>query len=465
MKYKKVLILGFGVTGQAVARFFAKKGIKHVVTDKKDESQFDPKLLQELTDSGFTKFLFGTEHVGDITDYDLIMATPGASYKNPILAEAIEKGVEIKNDVTLFLEEWRGIGKSIGVTGSNGKSTIVSLIHNMISKSGYDSILVGNIGESPLDYLIQNPKHGTVAVLELSSYQLETFKPEHATDVAMISNLSSNHLERYDGNFQEYADAKMRIANHVTSKFIINIDNDETNKYVTPKIGDFKDNLYAVSLKTDITEAVNLGAYSDSNGNIFVKANHKIIFDPARGLKMKGQHNLYNIALSLLAFDLIGLDYTEKTEMAIREFPGLEHRIEFVSEINGVTFINDSKSTSPDATRAAIESFSSGKNVILIMGGLDKGMNFKTLAPYLEQCVKQMIILPGDAQEKIINACELANIKYELVPDMMTACEKSLELAENGEVVLLSPSTASFNLYPGGFEERGADFKRCVNNL
>jgi UDP-N-acetylmuramoylalanine--D-glutamate ligase len=350
------------------------------------------------------------------------------------------------------------------VTGSNGKSTIVTLIHQMIQASGHHSILVGNIGKSPLDYLVDEQEEGSIAVLELSSYQLESFKTEHAVDVAIISNLSSNHLDHYDGDFQKYAEAKIRIANPDKTKLIVNLDNEETGKYLGQFLKNFKNNLYPVSLKTDISEVSSDGAYTNSNGNIFIQAVHEIEFNHTKGLRVFGQHNLYNIAMSLLAFDLIGLIYNEKIEKAIRDFSGLEHRIEFVREINDVKFINDSKSTTPDSTRVAVESFSQDKNVLLIMGGVDKDMNFKVLAPYLEQYVKYLILLPGDAEQKLIDLCDLSETKYFKVSDMKDAVIKSRELSATGDIVLLSPSTASFNMFKN-FEHRGTEFKKCVNEL
>jgi UDP-N-acetylmuramoylalanine--D-glutamate ligase len=465
MKYKNVLVLGFGVTGKAIVNFLIHREIKHTVIDSKSMESFDQVLIEKCQKSNFTNFIFNANDLENISDYDLVMTSPGVSYlHNPILQKALAQNIEIKNDVTLFLEEWKKIGKTIGVTGSNGKSTIVTLIHQMISASGANSILVGNIGKSPLDYLIDEQEAETIAVIELSSYQLESFKPEHVVDVAVISNLSSNHLDHYDGDFQKYADAKIRIANPQKTKLIINIDNDETNKFLGQKLKEYKNNLYPVSLKTDITEAIQNGAYSNAQGNIYVQANHDIEFDYIKGLHVFGQHNLYNIAMALLAFDLIGLEYDAKIEKAIRNFSGLEHRIEFVREIDEVKFINDSKSTTPDSTRVAIESFGQDKNVVLIMGGDDKDMNFNVLAPYLEQYVKKLILLPGSAEKKILNLCELAEVKCENVADMSEAVKKSKELSEAGDTVLLSPSSSSLNMFKN-FEHRGTEFKKWVNDL
>lgn len=463
MKYKNILVLGFGVTGKAIVNFLNHEKISHTVIDSKSEESFDKSLIENCKNN-FTKFIFETKDLENISEFDLVMTSPGVSYSHPILQKALNQKIEIKNDVTLFLEEWKKLGKSIGVTGSNGKSTIVTLIHQMIQKSGHASILVGNIGKSPLDYLIEEQEPGTIAVIELSSYQLESFKPEHAVDVAIISNLTSNHLDHYGGDFQKYADAKSRIANPSRTKLIVNTDNEETKKYLGNYLKDFKNNLYLVSLKTDITESVGDGAYTNSQGNICVQANHDIEFDYIKGLKVFGQHNLYNIAMSILAFDLIGLEYDEQIEKSIRNFTGLEHRIEFVREIDGVKFVNDSKSTTPDSTRAAIESFGQDKNIILIMGGDDKDMNYKVLAPYLEQYVKKLVILPGSAESKIINLGDLAEVKYEQVADLSLAVEKSKELSEIGDIVLLSPSSSSLNMF-NNFEHRGTEFKKCVNEL
>lgn len=463
MNYKNVLVLGFGVTGKAIVNLLTHRKIAHTVIDSKPEEKFDTELIERYRKNS-TNFMFGVTDLESISEYDLIMTSPGVSYSHPILKKALAQHIEIKNDVTLFLEEWKKIGKTIGVTGSNGKSTIVTLIHQMIVASGASSILVGNIGRSPLDYLINEPEAGTIAVLELSSYQLESFKPEHAVDVAIISNLTSNHLDHYDGDFQKYANAKIKIAHPQRTKLIVNVDNEETNKYLGLAIKDYKNNLYTVSLKTDVTEASQDGAYSNAQGNIYVQANHDIEFDYIKGLHVFGQHNLYNIAMALLAFDVIGLEYNERIEKTIRNFSGLEHRIEFVKEIGGITFINDSKSTTPDSTRAAIESFGQDKNVVLIMGGDDKDMNFKVLAPYVEQYVKKVVILPGSAEAKIVALCDLAEVTYEHMSDMKSAVIKAKELAVAGDTVLLSPSSSSLNMF-NNFEHRGTEFKKVVHEL
>jgi len=463
MNYKNVLVLGFGVTGKAVVNFLTHLEIKHTVIDSKNEAQLDPVLIKKYKDSG-TKFIFEAGDLDNLTEYDLIMTSPGVSYHHPILQKALAQNIPIKNDVTLFLEEWKKIGRTIGVTGSNGKSTIVTLIHKMISANGANSILVGNIGKSPLDYLVDEQPKGTIAVIELSSYQLESFKPEHAVEVAIIANLSSNHLDHYGGDFQKYADAKSNIAQSQRTKLIVNIDNEETNRYLGSKLKEYKNNLYPVSLKTDAAEASQDGAYSNAQGNIYIQANHDIEFDYIKGLKVFGQHNLYNVAMAILAFDLIGLEYNDRIEKAIRNFAGLEHRIEFVREIDGIKFINDSKSTTPASTGAAIESFGQDKNIILIMGGDDKDMNFKVLSPYLEQYVKCLVLIPGSAQEKIINLSDLAEIKCELASGMSEAVLKAQDLAEAGDTVLLSPSSSSLNMF-NNFEHRGTEFKKFVNEL
>ncbi len=465
MDYKKVLVIGFGVTGQAIVNFLTYKKINHTVVDSKPLENFDSNLINKFKESSLTEFILGVNDLDNLSDYDLIMTSPGVSYlHNPILQKALAEKIEIKNDITLFLEEWKKIGKTIAVTGSNGKSTIVTLIYKMVLASGNKAILVGNIGKSPLDYLVEEQEMGTIAVLELSSYQLESFKPEHAVDVAILANLSSNHLDHYDGDFKKYAMAKIKIAQPQKTKLIINADNEETQKYLGQNLKEFKNNLYAVSLKTDVSEASQDGAYSNSEGNIFIQANHDIEFDYTKGLQVFGQHNLYNIAMSILAFDLLGLEYGEKIEKTIRTFSGLEHRIEFVREIDGIKFINDSKSTTPDSTRAAIESFGQNKNIILIMGGDDKDMDFKVLAPYLEQYIKKVIIVPGSSESKVINLCELAEVNFEKVSDMHDAVIKAKESSTSGDTVLLSPSSSSLNMFKN-FEHRGSEFKKYVNEL
>ncbi len=466
MNDKKVLILGLGVTGKAALKYLQGQGATITVVDGKPEKDFDAEFISEYQKKG-VKFIFNTNSLDEM-DFDLLLTSPGVKPTNQIFAKALELGIEIKNDVTLFIEKWDGVGPIVGVTGSNGKSTIVSFIHKILQKHGKKSILVGNIGTSPLDYLSQENESGTVAIMELSSYQLENFKSDHAVDIAILANLSSNHLDRYHGKMSEYALAKLQIAHKDKTTLILDIDDEGTKKYVLNHAYDFAKEIVCVSLSTNSTEAQNDGVYTNENSDlVFVQeGEEKIIFEETSNRELIGLHNLYNIAMVLSVIQKLGIEIDEKLIEIVRTYKGLEHRIEKVALDNGVLYVNDSKSTSPDATRVALEAVGRGKNVILIAGGENKGMEFSLILPLITEFVRKIILLPGDAGELLEKqvADFDPSVPIEWVKDMQDAVSKSKEFARSGDVVLLSPSSSSLNTYKS-FENRGEIFKAEVSKI
>ena len=455
---KKVAIIGFGVSGQALARYFDNKEFKISVFDSKKETDFGSNLFDNFpnVDFNFEKDDFNEE------DFDLIAISPGVTRKLPVLIRAQEKGIRIEIDITIFIDHWRGRGKIVGVTGSNGKTTIVNLIHGYLKSINSDSVLAGNVGNSPLDLLEEyKDKKDVTAVLELSSYQLETFREKHYLDVCVISNLSSNHLDRYDGSMQKYSDAKMNGIDFNKTEIILDLDDEGIKKYVLPKIKSKK--ITSVSFEQSLDQVINKGVYIDSDNDLVLGSNDNFekIFVDVGNRKLIGIHNLYNIAMSFAVIDLLNLDICN--DNFFRDFEGLEHRIEFVREFEGIKYINDSKSSSPSATKAAIESVSKTKNLILIMGGNDKGMNLDVLEEVIQDNVKEIILLPGDIDNKIMsNFSDI--LKIEKVKNLEEAINISKNISNAGCIVLLSPSATSFKLYKN-YEERGEHFKELVNNL
>lgn len=456
MSNKKVAVIGFGITGQSACSYLMNQEYSVSVFDSREEKDFDSEILKKFSN---VEFNFATNDFNE-EDFDFILASPGVPLSISVIKRAKEKSIPVHTDVTLFIEKWRDIGPIVGVTGSNGKTTIVSLIHNYLQGIGVDSILGGNIGISPLEELEKNPKKGTVAVLELSSYQLEYFGAEHYLDVCLITNLSSNHLDRYDGKMELYAEAKMQGINSEKTKFVTCFDDPGIKKYVLPKITT-KD-LSLVSLETQIDSATEDGVYSNNDGSLTLRRDdeEKVLFEGVENRKLIGLHNLYNIAMSYSVLNYLGADLSR--DDLFRNFESLEHRIEFVREIDGVKFINDSKSTSPDSTRVALESVTNNKNVVLMVGGKDKGMDYKLLIPYVEQAVKKIILLPGNSDEKIKKT--FGDMEIVVAENMEQAVEKAKEVAEEGDIVLLSPAAASTEPYKN-FEERGKHFKEIVSQI
>jgi len=448
-------VIGFGISGQAIARYFLKENLEVFVYDLKKEEEFDKGVLNKFSK---VKFNFGTTDFNE-EEFELIMLSPGVPVSLPVLIRAKEKNISIKNDITLFIEKWREVGQIVGVTGSNGKTTIVNLIYAYLRGSGVKSILAGNVGNSPLDEIGKHKK-GTIAVLELSSYQLESFRPEHYLDVCLISNLSSNHLDRYGGSMDKYAEAKMMGIDNKETKVVICSDDEGINKYVIPKLK--TKNISLVSLETPIDQVIQDGVYLDSENDLAVSNNQQQfkVLNDIGSRKLIGTHNLYNIAMAYGVLNKLNVDLSY--EQITRNFEGLEHRIEFVNEIDGVKYINDSKSSSPDATRVAIESLTKTRNIILILGGNDKGMKFDLLNECIRENVKQIILLPGNIEDKIKS--EFLDLDIKQFEGLESSIKYSKEIAESGDFVLLSPAATSFKLYKN-YEERGDHFKELVNGL
>jgi len=464
---KKIGILGFGTTGKAVYKF---------LKNKYTETEVSISIYDDNLESTKDMFVFGKN--SKLEDFfervELLVVSPGVKPKHPLYVYAKENNIPIKNDTNLFIEEWRlrGLGPVVGVTGSNGKSTIVTLLHKAISDIGKGVLLGGNIGDSPLDFFSDNKNisKNTIAILELSSYQLELWNSDkYYVDVALITNITDNHLDRYDGSIIEYAKTKFNLVHSVKTKLVTNIDNQGINKYILPLVNK-KTEVYPISLEADLhhEHIEKSGVYSNENGDlILVKEGKEISIFEDKGKsgdrKLLGLHNLYNIACIIQILSLLEIN-VEETYKSLRDFKGLEHRIEFVTEKGGVIYINDSKATSPDALMKALDTISSSgndKNIVLISGGDSKGVSYSSLIDYFREFVKYLILLPGDANESFISLAAEHDIEYQEVSDMKEAVLVSKANSENGDTVLLSPGTSSLNYFKN-FEDRGDQFKEGV---
>lgn len=444
MKTDSIAIVGFGVTGKSAAEYFSKIGAKNIhVFDNQPESKFDAALIASHKKNGII-FHFETNEAEDIKMFDLVMASPGCPLTAPIIRDAIENKIPVYNDVSYFINFWHQIGPTVGITGSNGKSTTVSLLHYVLNKIGRENILVGNIGNSPLPELLEKHSPGAIAIFELSSYQLELFQPDNYADIAVIMNLTENHLDRYDGKMELYAEAKMRIANPNKTDLILVADDPGTQKYILPKVN--KKQVTAISLS-------NLSAEAES------------LADPETR-NLKGEHNLYNIAIVIEVLKKLNISIDDKVIDSIREYSGLEHRLEFVRELDGVKYINDSKSTSVDSMRVALEAHGADKNIILIAGGSDKGGSFMPLSDYFNKSVKFVVITTGydSTVEKVQAVAEKNNIETVLADSLGDAVKLARGRATSGDTVLLSPGGGHV-LHMENFEVVGRAFKNEVNKL
>lgn len=444
MKTDIIAIVGFGVTGKSSADYFSKIGAKNIhVFDNQPEIKFDSALIASYKKNGII-FHFETNEAEDIKMFDLVMASPGCPLTVPIIRDALKNKIPVYNDVSYFINFWRQIGPTVGITGSNGKSTTVSLLHYVLNKIGRENILVGNIGNSPLPELLKKHSPGAIAIFELSSYQLELFQPENYADIAVIMNLTENHLDRYGGKIELYAEAKMRVANLEKTDLILVTDDAGTRKYILPKTS--ADRVTTISL-SDLAEET-------------------LQFVDAKNRKLKGDHNLYNIAIVIEVLRKLGITIDKNVASAISEYAGLEHRIEFVRSLDGVNYINDSKCTSVDAMRVALEAIGEDKNIVLIAGGSDKEGSFSPLSDHFNKFVKFVVIMTGydSTIKKIKSLAEKNNIEAVLAGSMADAVKLARGRATPGDTVLLSPGGGKV-LHMKNFEVVGTTFKNEVNKL
>ncbi|MBU1026217.1 MAG: UDP-N-acetylmuramoyl-L-alanine--D-glutamate ligase [Candidatus Margulisbacteria bacterium] len=430
MRYKYVSVFGLAKSGIAAAKRLAKLGARVLVTEIKPAEQVDPSIVKELQDMGVDLELGGHSPAA-IEKAELIVVSPDVHLDIPILEQAKQKGIPIISEIELAYQLLKK--PLIAVTGTNGKTTVTTLIGEMLKAGGKKVAVAGNIGtplisvdDSSLDYL----------VAEISSYQLETtvdFRPW----ISVILNIQPDHLERHK-TMAEYIKQKQRIFKNQTSSdyLIYNQDDPQVVKMVK-------------------------GAKSKLIG--FSKKKAKLLGLAPSKIKIPGEHNLENSLAAANAADLCSIN-KETIAQTLRAFPGVEHRIEFVAEKNGVSFYNDSKATNPASTIVAIKTFF-GQGIILILGGKDKGVSLVEMIKLIKKKVKNVILL-GEAAQRFEQELRKAGYNnIHLAKSLEDAVTLSLSLAKKGDIVLLSPACASFDMFKN-FEERGKRFKEiCASKL
>ncbi len=446
LKNKKVLVVGFGKTGKAVCDFLISQNrdIKIKISEsKKNQDMNDEAVLYQKR--GIT-FETGGHMLSSFLDADLIIPSPGVP-PIPQLKEAERRGIKIISEIELascFLK-----GKTIGITGSNGKSTVTSLVHNILKDGGFKSNLAGNIG-TPLISFAEKSSEDDIFVTELSSFQLE-YVDTFAPDISVILNITPDHLD-WHGSFSSYFLAKTKLLkNHEKTQTAI-LNRDDPQVWPARKQG--PDNIYAFSMKAKIRK----GCFLQKEW-IMLKDKEKQKAMNTKDIPLKGIHNQENIMASILAGHVSGIPL-DKMRRTIMSFKGLEHRLEKVMTLKGVDFYNDSKATNIDAALKSIMSFD--KKITLILGGRDKGGDFSRLKKQIKKRVKKIIAI-GEAGETIIKALG----KYaetEKASSLKQAVERAFELSKSGEVVLLAPACTSFDMFDN-FEHRGRVFKDEVQNL
>jgi UDP-N-acetylmuramoylalanine--D-glutamate ligase len=462
---RKVAVIGFGISGKSVCSFFLAHGVSVDVFEDKPADSFEQGTLSEfMSDIRFSICFGGSTDDFDVTRYDYVIASPGVPLTHPIIVRAHAEDVEFVTDINVFLRLFRSRyphGNVISVTGSNGKSTTVSLMYDALTAAGVDAYLGGNIGMSPLDFFTQIRTERPVVILETSSYQLEYLKLEDYFDIAAITNISDNHLNRYGGNKGTYAKAKLGGIHPEYTDVVVNFDDEDSKKYVIPFLP--SKHVLGVQFESGFSENV----ISLENNSLVHRTEGESVtyIESVSKMHIKGIHNVYNCAFVCAILVLLEISPNQTIEQAVCDFKGLLHRTQFLGEIDGVTYVNDSKSTSPDATNKALETVASSKNVILITGGNDKDISYEPMRAAWTKYVKGIILLPGSANPKLKVLADGSGV--ELLGDVQTmqeAFDVARSFAREGDMVLLSPATDSHASFKS-FEDRGNQFIECVQSL
>lgn len=447
MKQHSIVILGAGESGVGAALLSKKVGYHVFVTDA---GKIEDKYKKKLFDNG-VEFEEGKHTKEKILQANEVLKSPGIPYTVEIVKAIQQKGIEIIGEFELAYR-FKGKSKIVAISGSNGKSTTTSLLYHICEYAGLSCALVGNIGNSIAGQIAENPKEWYIA--EISSFQLDdikTFKPE----IAILLNITENHLNRYDYKLENYINSKFRIIlNQTKDDYFIYNDDDENITNQLKKIIT-NTNPLPFSMKHEIKK----GGYIKGD-QMMLRIQEERVSMSIYDFALKGKHNNYNTMAAGIAAATIGIR-KDKIREAVKDFQSLEHRMEFVATVRGVEFINDSKSTNTNSTWFALESMN--KPTVLILGGTDKGNDYSLLEELVTQKVKAIICMGVD-NSKIINAFKDKVPVIVETDSAKKAVNASFKLSTKGDVVLLSPACASFDLFKN-FEDRGTQFKEAVKEL
>ncbi len=446
-KVQRIVIIGAGESGTGSAILARKQGFDVFVTD---HGRIKPRY-KEMLDANEILYEENRHTEKLILNADIIIKSPGIPESSAIVQLIRKKGIRIISEIE-FAGKFTN-AKKICITGSNGKTTTTSLIHHMMRKAGMNAGIAGNIGRS-FAYQVATEEYDYY-VLEISSFQLDGMY-EFKADIAILLNITPDHLDRYDYNLQNYVDSKFRITQNLTEDeyFVFCSDDEITIKELERIVSKARQLPYAFQRKEDDV------AWVDEDDFMRIEFDDVDFSMSVNELSLRGRHNTYNSMAAGIAGNVLKIR-KEVIREALMDFQSVEHRLEPVLKVHGIEFINDSKATNVNSTWYALESMNTP--VIWIAGGTDKGNDYETLKPLVRNRVKALICL-GKDNSKLLKAFEGVVENISEATSMREAVRKAYHFGEKGDTVLLSPACASFDLFEN-YEDRGRQFKEAVREL
>lgn len=442
---KKLVVLGAGESGVGTALLAQSKGYEVFVSD----FGMIQKIYKDVLLNNEIQWEEGGHNLERLLKADVVMKSPGIPSTVPVVRAISEAGIDVVSEIEFA--SWFTSATLVGITGSNGKTTTASLTYALL-KSSLNVGLSGNIGDSFAKQLLEYDCKNYV--LEISSFQLDdikSFKPH----IAVITNISPDHLDRYDYDFEKYIAAKFAISKNQTASDYLIYDADDP--IITSRLEQY--NIKATCIPFSLKKTFNKGVYLNEN-SIEININNKKIYMPLSSLKLEGKHNVKNAMAATTVAHLLKIRKQTIRE-SLENFQGVEHRLENVLKINKVQYINDSKATNVNATYFALESMDTP--TVWIVGGVDKGNQYEELFRFVNEKVKAIICLGVDNEKLIKTFGGMTDVIVE-TQYMSEAVKIAYKLAESGDSVLLSPACASFDLFEN-YEDRGRQFKEAVRSL
>ena len=443
---KKLVILGGGESGVGTAILGKQKGYDVFVSDKGEIS----KKYKEVLLNSEIDFEEKNHTESKILNADVVMKSPGIPETVPLILKLKEKGIKVISEIE-FAAKYT-TANIIGITGSNGKTTTTLLAHHILKGAGFNVGVAGNIGDSFAQQIAEETYDNYV--LELSSFQLDGIE-DFNSHIAILTNITPDHLDRYEYDFDKYIESKFRITKNqkATDYLIYDADDEAINNWLT------KNKTKAKLVPFSIEKELEYGAFLKNN-NITININKDTFNMPISALTVKGKHNVKNAMAATMAAQLLNAR-KQAIKESLEDFEGVEHRLENVGKVEGVEYINDSKATNVNATFYALECMDA--QTVWIVGGVDKGNDYNDLLPLVREKVKAIVCLGLD-NDKIKNTFgNVVDIVVETA-GAEEAVKVAHKLAESGDSVLLSPACASFDLFEN-YEDRGRQFKAAVRDL